>query len=504
MKRMIALFGVVLTLALTVAALAQGRFNGLDTTARGDGTLRQDRFRDERITQVRITLRRNGDAEIQIEGDMPTVTYTGRWSEGFTDAINLNINRSSGGSNTSATGKIYLRRGEFDRLEIDGRRGGDRFAVSFTARRGGGGNFPGGNSPGGGYNDPNLGGRGYSVEAARRAIEEQLYRERRERVEVTFDRADTYFVSNGEEGVRGTGRARFGNRDWEAFRFDSAVDTRQGRVTRVNYEFENRGGPVYGDPASSFREGRYEIQLVNTGRLLEVGRDGVTVQQASASGARTQQWDFDSAGNGYYFIRSAGGGVMTVEGNGENGSSVLVAPRRRTVENQLWEIRPGPDRGFYLISKLGRALDSPSSARFEGGRMQVYSANGEANQRFRLREVERRDDDFGGNHPWPGGGDSRAGSVRWRGRVDDVVQLEVRGAAITERTISGSSFNNGRYTFTSPLPRREASLTLDRRKARGQVEIIERPSPANGYTAVIEIRDTQGGAADYEFDLRWN
>jgi hypothetical protein len=244
------------------------------------------------------------------------------------------------------------------------------------------------------------------------------------------------------------------------------------------------------------RDRRYEIQLVNTGRLLDVGRDGLTVQQTSERGLRSQQWDFEPTSDGYYYIRSVETGrVMTAEGD-RNGASVVVAQQLRGRDNQLWEVRPGPDNGYYLVSKLGRALDSPSSARGEGGRMQLYSANGEANQRFRLRAIAYV--------PEPDYGGAGAGSVRWRGRVDDVVHLEVRGNTITERRVSGSSFDNGRYTFTSPFPRREATLSLDRRKARGSVEIIERPSAYNNYTAIIEIRDPQGGAADYEFDLRWN
>lgn len=491
MLRIVAVLGVVCGLA--AGAFAQGRFTGLDTTASGQGTLRQNRFRDERIAQVRVSLRRNGDAEIQIEGDT-TATLTGRWTEDFADSINLNLTRGFGNADLSATGKLYLNRGRFDRLDIDGRANGERFAVSFKAQR---------ILDSGDYGNTSPGGRGYSVETARRAIEEQLYRERRERVEVRFDQADTYFVSNGEEGVRGTGRARIGNRDWQTFTFDTTVDTRQNRATRVTYDFYSGsvpGGVPGGNvPAGDFREGRYEIQLVNTGRIIGVGRDGVTVQQLSANNAPTQQWDIESAGGGYYYIRNAESGlVMTVEGNGGNGSSVVVARQMRDRDNQLWEVRPGPDRGFYFISKSGRALDSPSSARFEGGRMQVYSPNGEANQRFRLRQIAYTPPDYGAGQ----GGSS--GSMRWRGRVDDVIRLEVRGGVVSERPVSGTPFNNGRFTFTSPLPRRPVNLSIDRRKARGSVEIIERPTPANNFTAVIEIRDSQGGAADYEFDLRWN
>lgn len=494
MKSIGTLLGLMVIFACGVKASAQGRFAGLDTTASGQGKLRQARFRDERITQARVILRRGGEFELQIEGDMPRLTFGGTWAEGFSDSINLILNEGFGVARVSASGKLYLRQGEFDRLDLEGRVNGESFTISFTARR-----ILSSSRPA--ESGAAAGGRDFEIEAARRALEDQLLRERRERVEVVVDRAETYFISSSEEGVRGTGRARFGSGNWQSLHFDATVETRQGRVTRVVYDFVPREGNVVGSAmAAAFRAGRYEIQLVNTGRLLDLGRDGVTVQQTAGRNARSQQWDFEPASGGLYYIRNAEtGGVMTVEGSGARGSSVVVAPLLPGRENQLWEVKPGSDGGFYILAKSGKALDSPSSARFEGGRMQVYDANGEANQRFRLRAIEARDDQSD-----MGFGARSSGSLRWRGRVDDVIRLEVRGAAISEQLISGIPFNNGRFTFTSPLPRREVNLSLDRRKVRGSIEIIERPSPANNYTLVIEIRDPQGGAADYEFDLRWN
>lgn len=504
------LFGLILSFGLTAELLAQNRFTELNTTAGGQGVLRQPRLGDEQIRQVRVDLRRNGDAYLEIESDRSRYSFQGRWSEAITDSINLNINRGFDNRTVFASGKVYLRRGELDRVEFEGRVGGDVFGVSFTARRGFGGQGGQGGYNSGGYNNQNPGNRNYANEIVRRAIEDQLFRERRENVEVVLDQAESYFAGNGEESVRGTGRVRIGNREWQSIRFDATVDSRQGRTTRLNYDFNNNNP---GNSGAAFREGRYEIRLVNTGRLLDIGNDGLTVQQTSGRDTRTQQWDIESAGNGYYYIRSAETGrVMTAGGNGGSGSTVIVSELRRGQDNQLWEVVPGPDNGFYFISRLGKALDSPSSARFEGGRMQVYNRNGEANQRFQLRLITYTPDRGGYDRPGSGGGGSGggygnnrgSGSVRWRGRVDDVVRLELRGNSIIERAISGTSYNNGTYTFSSPMPRRDLSLTLDRRKVRGSIEILERPSFSNNFTTVIEIRDSQGGAADYEFELRWN
>ena len=70
--------------------------------------------------------------------------------------------------------------------------------------------------------------------------------------------------------------------------------------------------------------------------------------------------------------------------------------------------------------------------------------------------------------------------MRWRGRVDGEVVLEVRSKTVTERLVSGNSFNSGRYDFTGPLPRHELYLRLDKRKTRGAIELIARPSNRGG------------------------
>ena len=93
--------------------------------------------------------------------------------------------------------------------------------------------------------------------------------------------------------------------------------------------------------------------------------------------------------------------------------------------------------------------------------------------------------------------------MNWRGRVDTEVLLEVRGNSVIEKHVAGKSFNNGRFTFSAPMPARELNLKVENKKVRGTVELIERPSATNGYKAVLRISDPKRDAADYEFDLVW-
>jgi hypothetical protein len=372
----------------------------------------------------------------------------------------------------------------------------------------------------------------------RRELEYRIGRDRGYNVEIRLDTAETYFVSNGENSVRGRAQYRDRSGRWDTVWYDSVIDTRRSRITRLDWGLGNRSGGRddnrYNDrypdrsidrypndrypneryPGSGqgvLRPGRYTIQLVATGRMLDVS--GRQVVQRGATSTRSQEWEIEDAGNGLYFIRSAyTGDVMTVEGRGDNGSNIILTRQQRGDENQLWEIRHGPDNGYYFIARNGRSMDSPSSARYEGGRMQLYSRNGEANQRFRLQLLEdrgRADDRFRDRDRWDNRDRNRdswgsSGRLSWRGRVDGEIEIEIRGSSVRERHLSGQPPFGVRTNSGWSLPRRDVNVRVEKLRGRGRVEVVEQPSARNGYVAVIRINDSQGGADDYELEVSWN
>ncbi len=113
----------------------------------------------------------------------------------------------------------------------------------------------------------------------------------------------------------------------------------------------------------------------------------------------------------------------------------------------------------------------------------------------------------GGGGGWPrpdDGGGSASGRVRWRGTVDDNVQLVIRDDRMEVRTIGGSVYENGTYNFTSPLPRRRGlTVVATKINGRGEVRVLQQPSRDNDYTAVVEIRDPKGEAREYEIEVSW-
>lgn len=96
-----------------------------------------------------------------------------------------------------------------------------------------------------------------------------------------------------------------------------------------------------------------------------------------------------------------------------------------------------------------------------------------------------------------------SGRVTWRGTVDDEVQLTISGRNVETRTISGSEFKNENFNFTSPLPNRNVTVEVDKKKGRGDARVLQQPSRSNNYTAVIQIQDKKGSNDRYELDIYW-
>lgn len=96
------------------------------------------------------------------------------------------------------------------------------------------------------------------------------------------------------------------------------------------------------------------------------------------------------------------------------------------------------------------------------------------------------------------------GRVAWRGFVDDRVQLVIRGNSVEVKTLSGSPRADGSANFTSPLPNTPVEVSVDKVSGgRGNVRVLQQPSRANDFTAVVEIYDSNAGAQEYRLDIYW-
>src|ERR1043166_5057834 len=113
------------------------------------------------------------------------------------------------------------------------------------------------------------------------------------------------------------------------------------------------------------------------------------------------------------------------------------------------------------------------------------------------------------NYNSPGGGDQyppdtgRSGRMTWRGRVDDDVRIRIRGGTADVETIGGTAYDNGQPNFYNSLPSRRVTVRLTSKRGRGEIFIEQQPTRENDFTAIVRIKDSKGGASDYEFELQW-
>lgn len=108
----------------------------------------------------------------------------------------------------------------------------------------------------------------------------------------------------------------------------------------------------------------------------------------------------------------------------------------------------------------------------------------------------------GGNNGGNNGGTNN-GRVTWRGTVDDRVQLVIKNSFLEVRELSGVSYGEGTFNFNGGLPNRQVNVRVNKISGRGDVRVVQQPSRSNDFTAIIEIRDSSGGARDYDVEISW-
>ena len=105
--------------------------------------------------------------------------------------------------------------------------------------------------------------------------------------------------------------------------------------------------------------------------------------------------------------------------------------------------------------------------------------------------------------PFPPDTGDRSGRMTWRGRVDDDVRIRIRGGTADVETIGGTPYYDAQPNFSNSLPNRRVSVRLTKNRGRGDIFIEQQPSRDNDFTAIIRIKDSRGGADNYEFTLDW-
>ncbi len=93
--------------------------------------------------------------------------------------------------------------------------------------------------------------------------------------------------------------------------------------------------------------------------------------------------------------------------------------------------------------------------------------------------------------------------VSWSGRVDGRDLIYIRGNDLWVDHRDGQPVCETNYSFYNALPNRQCDVNVRQVKGRGNVRIIEQPSPRNNYTAVVQVEDRDGGSDIYNLEIDW-
>ena len=91
----------------------------------------------------------------------------------------------------------------------------------------------------------------------------------------------------------------------------------------------------------------------------------------------------------------------------------------------------------------------------------------------------------------------------WSGRVDQEIQLTMTGRNITVSNVGPAEPGQRSANVLMSMPREAGLVTVQTREGRGSVDVIQQPTPANGFTTIVRIRDPQGGVGDYRIEGYW-
>lgn len=59
----------------------------------------------------------------------------------------------------------------------------------------------------------------------------------------------------------------------------------------------------------------------------------------------------------------------------------------------------------------------------------------------------------------------------------------------------------GRFYMHNAMPRRAGTVTAQLAQGHGDLDILQQPTAANNYTAVLRVRDREEGYGHYDFDV---
>ena len=92
----------------------------------------------------------------------------------------------------------------------------------------------------------------------------------------------------------------------------------------------------------------------------------------------------------------------------------------------------------------------------------------------------------------------------WSGTVDREAIIVMRGTVIETQGDGFDAYRDTRYRVRASLPRSAGWVRVVRSDGRGDVDVIEQPTPLNGFTTRLRVRDRAAGADQYRLEAYWD
>lgn len=175
--------------------------------------------------------------------------------------------------------------------------------------------------------------------------------------------------------------------------------------------------------------------------------------------------------------------------------------------------QPRSDNGYTAIVRIQDPRSGSADYRL-AGYWEGYSNGEYVGWPGRGRD---RDNDRGRDYPGNGGygdrgnggygGNGRYGNqtiLHWSGQVDNEAEVRIQNGRVDYRTTRGNDLRDVRYDAGNlDMQRGNGQVVVSVNQGRGDVVVVQQPSPMNRWTTVVRIRDPQGGYGRYDFNLFW-
>ncbi|WP_326955594.1 MULTISPECIES: RICIN domain-containing protein [unclassified Amycolatopsis] len=141
-------------------------------------------------------------------------------------------------------------------------------------------------------------------------------------------------------------------------------------------------------------DGWYTVAAVNSGKCVDAraaaSANGTVVQQYSCNQSASQEWQFQSTGDGYFRVntRNNAAAAWDVTGVSTADGGLVQLWSYSNGLNQQWQaVDEGSGRYHFVNRNSGKCLDVPSASTADSVQLQQYSCNNTSAQSFTLTPV---------------------------------------------------------------------------------------------------------------------